>query len=148
MAASIVSDTPHLPLEDEIVIRSIKMLDIGYITAIYVILGMAVALILDRVFGKYDIAKAEKRPFWMLLVEAICHIWLIGVLSYIARNLVELIPFPLDGINGFKHSKVKELTSGGVFLFVLMFYSQNLQERLRYLYARAQLTFVKPKTST
>ena len=127
----------HKTMKDEVIIRGIKIIDIGYITAIYFILAMITAMILDTLFGRYNTRKADKEPFWRVLIEAICYFWLVGVLAYIARNVAELIPFPLDGVHGFKHKMVKELSVGAIFTTVLMFYSNNLQDRLRYLYSRA-----------
>lgn len=131
----------HKTMKDELIIRGIKVIDIGYITAVYFVLGMITAMALDKLFGKFDTRKADSESFLRVLIEAICYVWLIGVLAYIARNVAELIPFPLDGMHGFQHSKVKELAVGAIYTTILMFYSSNLQDRLRYLYARA----MKPK---
>ncbi len=124
-------------MTQELVIRGIKIFDIGYITCIYFVMGLVCAIALDKFFGKYDVDSAEKKPFWRILLEAIAYVWLLGVLAYFARNIAECIPFALEGFYGYQHNLVKELASGSIFMTILMFYSTNLQDRLRYLYSRA-----------
>ena len=132
------SDFAHKTMKDEIIIRGIKIFDIGYITAIYFVMGLICAMALDKIFGKYDTKSADEKPFWRILLEAVSYVWLLGVLAYFARNIAEHFPFPLDGVHGFQHSLVKELATGSIFMTILMFYSSNLQDRLRYLYSRAK----------
>ena len=45
----------------EIIIRIIKLLDIGYITTIYVILAIILAKLCDKKLGKFDEKKASKK---------------------------------------------------------------------------------------
>jgi hypothetical protein len=125
-----------MTLRDEIIIRSIKILDIGYIGAIYCFLGIGIATLIDWILGPYDVKKAQSQPTWRLFLGIILYVWLLGVLVYIVRNVVELIPFPLDGVHGFEHRRVKEIGSAMVFTYILCFYSFNLQQRLRTLYKR------------
>lgn len=126
----------------DLTIRGIKMLDIGYIAALYFLLAFGIAVVMDRILGPYDTLAAEKRSTARLLAEAVVHIWVSGVIIYIARNLVELVPFPLDGVYGFEHKRVKELTNGAVFTFIFLFFSYNLRKRLEYLYQRVTTTRV------
>lgn len=130
---------------DEFVIRGIKVIDIGYIAAIYFSIGFATAMFIDYVLGPYDRNLADRKSTLRLILEAILHIWVIGVLVYIARNIVEKIPFPLDGIHGFQHSRLKEIGSASFFSFIIMFYSYNLQGRLTYLYSRFKKLYEQRK---
>ena len=87
-------------------------------------------------YEKYvDLVNDYKSNF-RLTVELLLHIWLLGVTVYIARNLIEKIPSPLDNIAGFSHKRVKELHSATVFTLVF-FYSQTyMREKMGYLYKR------------
>jgi len=69
-----------------------------------------------------------------LTVELICEMWIYGVFIYIVRNLVGLIPFPLDGYQGFEHKRLKELTNPAVFMFTYIFFSDYLKTKLTYFY--------------
>ena len=48
----------------ELIVRSIKILDIGYITVIYVMLGIILARLCDKKLGKFDEKKQKKSPIF------------------------------------------------------------------------------------
>ena len=120
----------------ELIVRSIKILDIGYITVIYVMLGIILARLCDKKLGKFDEKKAKEKPIFQHLIELILLLWFIGVVIYIVRNLVPLIPFPLDGYYGFKHLKVKELTSATFFTISFMYFQVYYQNKIKYIFSR------------
>jgi len=120
----------------EIIVRSIKILDIGYITVIYVMLGIILARLCDKKLGKFDEKKAKEKPIFQHLIELILLLWFIGVVIYIVRNLVPLIPFPLDGYYGFKHLKVKELTSATFFTITFMYFQVYYQNKIKYIFSK------------
>jgi hypothetical protein len=123
--------------------RSIKILDIGYIAAIYFVFAMVCCILIDKFMGKYNEEVEKKKSVWRIWGDTILHMWFIGVLIYIVRNIVELIPFPLDGYQGFQHKKVKELGNAAVFTFILMSYQFYLKGRLNVLYVKTIELFNK-----
>jgi hypothetical protein len=125
-------------LEEEIVIRSIKILDIGYIAAIYFLFALVICMQIDKYMGTFDQKEEDKKSLARVIANTVLYMWLIGVVIYIVRNLAELIPFPLDGVYGFKHSKVKELGNATVFVFIFMQYQLFFKNRLTYLFTRIQ----------
>jgi hypothetical protein len=45
-----------------------------------------------------------------------------------------LIPWPLDGVFGYDHKRVKELNSGGAALVFGIFYAQdNIKDKMTYI---------------
>ena len=120
----------------EIIIRSIKIIDIGYITAIYITLGIIGARLCDKYFGKFNIEHERKKPLYKSIIEMILYLWFIGVVIYIVRNVVPLIPFPLDGIYGFDHLKVREVTSAATFAIAFIYFQENYQSKLKYIFSR------------
>jgi len=78
----------------------------------------------------FSAAEADKKTTRRLMGECIADIWLSGSIVYLTRNVVERVPFPLDGVAGFVHGKVKELTNAVVFTFVFMYYQKNLRDKL------------------
>jgi len=105
------------------------------LTVIY-FFAFALGVSLDRAIGKFDEAEADRKTTGRLAAECIGHIYLCGVVVYLTRNVVERVPFPLDGVAGFVHGKVKELTNAAVFTFVFMYYQKNLRDKLIYLGGR------------
>lgn len=132
------------PLQHDLLMRGIKIIDIGYIIVMYFLFGFACAMMLDSVLGRYDKEHAQTKSTTRLTCETLVIMWCIGVVTYLVRNLAEAIPFPLDGFHGFQHSRVKELGSAAFFTFILMFYSFNLRDRLYHLYERYTGTVPSP----
>ena len=120
----------------EFIIRTIKIIDIGYITFIYFILAFFISVNLDNLYGKFDKKNEDTKNTVLILLEIIAQIWFLGVIIYIFRNIVELIPYPLDGILGFDHKRVKELHTASIFSVILILFQKQLQEKLQYFYNR------------
>jgi hypothetical protein len=121
-------------IKKEIIVRSIKIIDIGYITAIYLILGILLAKICDKYLGKFDVNKEKKKPLYKSILELILYFWFIGIIIYVVRNIVPLIPFPLNGIYGFDHMKVKEVTSTATFIIVFLYFQNHYQQKIKYIF--------------
>jgi hypothetical protein len=125
-----------LDLKKEIIIRSIKILDIGYITALYLVLGIFFAKLCDNYLGKFNENDEKRKTLWQSLLEVILYSWFIGVFVYFIRNTIPLIPFPLNGVYGFDHLKVKEVTSASAFLITFVYFQEYYQEKLKYIHKR------------
>jgi hypothetical protein len=120
-------------LKKEAVIRSIKMLDIGILTILYFTLGYIFSWLINKIYYNFDPNTAPMK--FLLFLEVCGQVFVIGILVYILRNLINLIPFPLEGIYGYQHSKVRELYSGGIALAFGVFYAQeNIKEKLNYIF--------------
>lgn len=126
-------------IQNEIIIRSIKIIDIGFLTVLYFFLAFFSSVYIDNKLGPFDAKKADKKKIFSLFFEIIIHIWLIGILTYFIRNIIELIPYPLNNINGYNHSMVKELNGGVFFPFLFFLFQRNLQDKLIYIYKRLNL---------
>jgi hypothetical protein len=118
------------------VIRSIKILDIGFIASLHFISAFLISEFIDRKLGKFDKKDAEKKSTARLFAEVIVHVGLLGIVVYFLRNLVELVPFPLDGIHQFSHKRLKELSGGVALTFSLFFFQYNLKAKMDYLAKR------------
>jgi hypothetical protein len=122
--------------KDELIIRSIKIIDIAYISAIYATIVISISVLLDRFIGPIDEHVELEKSIWRVILESWLYIGLVAISAYIVRNLVEKIPFPLDGYGGFIHSKVKELGGGPIYGFLLFFYARNLRKKIEILINR------------
>jgi hypothetical protein len=130
-----------MPVLQDILIRGNKMIDIGFITTIYFILGAIVANMITSFQTEFNNKEEDKRTVISSTLSLILLIWMNGVLIYFARNLVELIPYPFDTFFGFHHNKVKELGAATAFTFVLLYYQPNLNNMMKYLSVRWKNTF-------
>jgi len=120
----------------ELIIRGIKVVDIGFITAIYFSLGLFLAKSCDTVVGEFDEQKENQKPIWKIIIELIFYFWFIGIVIYVVRNVIPLIPFPLDGIFGFDHMMVKELTNAIAFTITFIYFQKYYQAKIQHLLLR------------
>lgn len=128
LAKSIVSEANDVPYTPAFV--AVKLADIGYVTLLYFIVAMVFAYLFEKIYGTKTPEEYEKMPIWRLTADCVFHIFLLGVIAYMLRNIVALIPSPLDGIVGFQHARLKEL-HGGFMLHVLMIlFQQSLFDKL------------------
>lgn len=138
------SDSVHVDheqtLAEDWTLRSIKLIDIGFIFSIYFLLGFILVILTDKIIGKFDPVANNMTSSTVIVIELMFQFWFYGILCYLLRNAVELIPFPLNGYKvgeyTFEHKKVKELGSAWVFGFVYLAYSTNMKDRLTFLYNR------------
>jgi len=119
-------------LQKELIIRTIKIIDIGYIAILYFISAYFLGYYLDSFFVYLYGIKYETKTQFILLLEILSQIIAIGIVTYIVKNLIELIPFPLNGISGFDHQRVKELKSAGFFTVFIVIFQTNFQNKLSY----------------
>ena len=114
----------------------VKLLDIGLVTVYFFVLGLAAAKAFDGVMGDFDEENYQKISMLQLFVEIVLQLFALGVISYILRNVVRLIPFPLDGVAGFHHNRLKELDGGEVMALVLILFQHNLINKVLYFVRR------------
>jgi hypothetical protein len=67
-------------------------------------------------------------------LEAFAMLWIIGIVIYIARNIIGFIPSPLHGMAGFDHYRVRELYNMPIFIFVFLMFQTHLTNKLKYYY--------------
>lgn len=122
----------------EVVIRSIKIIDIAYLSVIYATIVITLSVWIDTLIGPIDENVESKKNIIRVILECWAFISLIAVLFYIVRNIVEKVPFPMDGMYGFVHSRVKEITGGPIFGFLIFFYAKNLRTKIELLIVRSK----------
>jgi magnesium-transporting ATPase (P-type) len=111
---------------------AVKLLDIGLVTIYFFVLGLAAAKIFDNMLGVFEEENYDNIPTWRIFLEIILQLFFIGVIAYVLRNLVKLIPFPLDGVAGFEHIRLKELDGGEVMALVLILFQRSLIDKVLY----------------
>ena len=111
---------------------AVKLLDIGLVTMYFFVLGLAAAKAFDGILGAFEEENYDNIPTWRIFLEIILQLFFIGVIAYVLRNLVKLIPFPLDGVAGFEHIRLKELDGGEVMALVLILFQRSLIDKVLY----------------
>lgn len=123
----------------EIVVRSIKMLDIGWAATVYFAAAIFFVKLLNWRVVPRDFDEDKKKSTAQLCAEVILKVWFIGVLAYITRNLFELVPWPFQGVYGYEHLKVKEVTNSAVFVAFMVVFDASLQNKVKILKERLHI---------
>jgi hypothetical protein len=113
--------------------RIIKIVDIGYIAVIYVIVSMLFARAFEGVFV-FDPTIESSKTMHVRTFELLGMLWFYSVIIYICRNLIEKIPSPLNGLYGFEHKRVKELTNAAIFVFIFMVLQTSYRSKIQKYY--------------
>lgn len=109
----------------------IKLLAIAYVTLIHVVVALFVSRLIDRIIPDIEIDKTTNtEPRVRSISLIILNIIMITISAYFIRNIVEKIPFPLDGVHDFKYGRLKERTNIVISSFLLMYYQTKLRQRL------------------
>jgi hypothetical protein len=109
-----------------------KITDIGLVTVYYFLIGVVLSGIIDRTLGKFDQTQYKDVSTIQLTVEICGHLFLLGILAYMLRNIIGMIPFPLEGLGGFRHAQLKEIDGGIILSFILIFFQSNLNDKITY----------------
>lgn len=122
--------------KNELGFRLVKIADIGYITILYAISALVLAKAFDIVGKRIDTEPDEEKGSLRLFIEIVIYLWVAGILIYGIRNIMEIIPSPLEGVFGLEHLRVKELGNAGVFVFIFFYFEESLKKKLTVLYNR------------
>lgn len=120
----------------------IKIIAIAFVTVVYSFGGFILTLFTDRylIHPFYDRSdeELEKKTTEIHIGETTIILAVLGVVAYIGRNILQKIPFPLDGVYGFKYKDVKEVSSGALVLWILINYSPVLEKKIKIIRKRLQ----------
>ena len=134
-------------LKEDIIIRSIKIVDIAFITCLYVIPTLYVAKTFDHYvypnITPYKHIPENDKTQAQLIAELLIYLSINGVLAYVLRNILQLIPFPLEGVYGFEHMRVKEVSSGQLIGFILIWFSKVIRDKMILLQSKLNENFKK-----
>lgn len=126
--------------KNELRFRFIKIMDIGYMVILYFIFGIFLSKITDIIFGGYSEEETKKKSTMRLIVEVIATLWFNMILFYIARNIMEVIPSPFDGLYGYEHSRLKEVTNTAILGLTYLYFQTGFRSKLNELNIRVSLT--------
>ena len=110
----------------------VKLLDIGLTTTYFFVIGLAAAKVFDMIYGKFNRDDYKKMNKGLLYLNIVFHMFLVGITAYALRNVIGLIPFPLEGVAGFEHKRLKELSGGTALSLILLFFQDNLRDKITF----------------
>ena len=133
----------------ELSIRGIKVLDIGVMFAIGAVIGYIFGQLLSKLF-KFDNTKQSDRAKYCnttkgkirLITQILLEISIMGIIMYIARQFIQIIPWPFDGymginppegFTGYDHNKVAEGKNPLSIVFFIIYYNTSLKNKIAYL---------------
>jgi len=101
----------------------VRILDIFYVSNLYLILGIILSGLIDKyIVIDYDSSRGYLINFLFLLFLVCC----IALSKYIIQYLIKFyIPFPLDGVAGFKHKNLPEINGNVILTFAFLIYLRN-----------------------
>ena len=114
----------------EALFRLIKLADIGYIVIIYFVIGILLTKLSNQFIVFDDPKNNKKKSTLRLSFDIIGIIWMIIVIYYILRNIVELIPSPFHGLYGYDHYRLKELNGVAVLGVTYIYFRDMISNKL------------------
>lgn len=132
----------------EISIRGIKIIDIGFLFTLASIIGYTIARLLSKffVFNQDKYTKDEKGKVILkckikLGIQILLEMGLIGIILYLSRQIIQMIPFPLDGAKGFNapptfkgfiHRQLREYGNPYPIAFFIILFQDQLKKKIAY----------------
>jgi hypothetical protein len=105
-----------------------KICDLIFISILFFFSALLISLALNRLcIIFFPQVYGTKKITIAFISEIVFRITFIIVMCYIFRNLVQQVPSPFDGIYGFRHSRVKEISSGTLLTTLSFFFQTNLR---------------------
>ena len=80
----------------------------------------------------YNKEEYDSKSKIQIILELFANTILIMISAYILRNIVALVPFPLDGVYGYNHSIVKEVSGGVIISFAVIVLQSSFKRKLEH----------------
>ena len=125
-------------LKTDLTIRSIKLLDISLCGIYYYFASLLISLFIKNNFPKYEKEKYKKIKSTKLVAELMLRVAVIMISLYLLRQLVQNIPFILDGYMGYDHFRIKELNGAVIIAFSLLILQSDFKAKTEVLGERIQ----------
>lgn len=130
-------ETREQTLKEDIIVRLIKMLNMGYTNVIFIIPTIFIATMLDKkVYSKIHFSEVKndaEKEIIPLLGELLIILTINGIVAYVLRNILQKMPFPFEGVYGFRHMNIMEVKSGAAILVVLMYFATTIVNKIKIL---------------
>ncbi len=117
----------------------VKWVGMMYVSVIQVVIGIVMSKMINKMVPPIkkkvetvnDVKKeVSDESMNELVFYSFINLSLLVFANYLMRNIIERIPFPLEGVFGYKHDKLKERYGMIISGFILMYYQDAFRERI------------------
>ena len=110
------------------ILRLIKIFDISLIGNYYFFFALIASYFINKLFEKYDKEKYKKKSSVKIFLEIFLRVSLLVVFVYFIRRIIWYIPFPLDGVLDYDHTRVKERNGVVILAFAILMFQSDLRQ--------------------
>tara|TARA_B100000029_G_scaffold507466_1_gene592142 strand:+ start:3610 stop:4056 length:447 start_codon:yes stop_codon:yes gene_type:complete len=117
---------------NSIMLRNIKIIDIGLLGIYYFVGSIIFISIFNKFFRtlfKTDKYPVEKVSTKTLFLQACLQAGSISIISFYLRHFVRSIPYVFNGMYGYDHTRTKEINGGVVIAFAMITVFSDFKER-------------------
>lgn len=130
-------------VKDDIIRRSIKIFDLTVFNILYVVMAYIVMSLMNSFGGEVYLLEEQRRGTPELIGLVAIRIAIYTVSLYIIRNIVQLIPFPLEGVSGYKHLMTSGAVNAATFMSFSMAFDTTLRIRTKILEERISRPIIR-----
>jgi hypothetical protein len=124
-----------------------KTADIALTSVYYFLLALAASIALNflsQFYDAYTLDNRQEKSTLRLMFEIMANIFFVVFTFWVIRNVVERIPFPLEGYGGYQHAKLSLPTILLLTSVTMLFFQTALMDKVRDLneriFARTKLS--------
>lgn len=114
-----------------------KILDLGAVTLYYFLFALIFSIVLNQLTILYEsYTDGKYKSISRLMFEIVANIFFVAVAFWIIRNVVERIPYPLDGYGGYQHRLLSTTSTSAIAALTLILFQTSLSDKIRELNVR------------
>jgi hypothetical protein len=119
-----------------------KVLDVGFIYTVSFIIGFAVVIMMEHLFGAFT--PTNNPSVVLVFFELIGILWFYGIVIYLVNKLIYNIPFPFHGVYGYNHFDFKDDLGAWMVEYVVLFwyFAISIQNRIIYIHNKIMGTSI------
>lgn len=111
------------------------LIAIIYVSILYIVFGLIITYNLDKYIFRtsnkeFSIDYVNSTPLYILMLNIILTFCTISIIAYVARNIVQIIPFPFNFAN-IDYKSVREVYTGAILAIILISFSQTLNTQYK-----------------
>ncbi len=96
------------------------------------VIGSILLNIITQTYENYTMAdRTKEKSLGRLMIEIVFNIFFIIALLWTIRNVVPMIPFPLEGYGGYQHARLSLPTILLLSSMILFFFQTTLMDKMR-----------------
>ena len=112
----------------------IKLGFIGYTTILYFIIGYIISHFTNKIIGEVDEEYCKNKSTIRLIIEIICHLYIVGILLYLCKTIVFNLPLPLKKFEQLPN--IHEFHNIYVLNFIVLYFHNNFKLKMDYIFKR------------